>query len=184
MDFLLQMPVLLVWAALYGVTMKVADLLNEHGLKLFRGAAILFGILWGLFGAVLIASNDIIANITLAMVVAFIVRMRIDYLNHAIATIIVIISFLQFATFDPIPFYIFLANFIIFGSVKDYVDDVLKRKDWITKITESGWYYVIPTLIYSMVTGEWPVFFVFTSYNLFYNIVKYLGGNRKGINGF
>ncbi len=52
---LFSLLLVLIFASLYGVTMKVADLLNEHGLKLFRGSAILFGILWGFFGALLVA---------------------------------------------------------------------------------------------------------------------------------
>ena len=49
---LFSLPIILIFAALYGITMKIADLLDEHGLKWFKGSAIIFGILWGLFGSV------------------------------------------------------------------------------------------------------------------------------------
>ena len=35
-----------IYAILFGITMKIADLLDEHGLKSFKGADILFGFLW------------------------------------------------------------------------------------------------------------------------------------------
>ena len=176
---LFSLPIILIFAALYGITMKIADLLDEHGLKWFKGSAIIFGILWGLFGSLLVVSNVHVANVLLAMVLAFIFRMRIDYRNHAIATVIIITSFLLYSTFKPLTFFIFLINFIIFGSLKDVMDDYFKRKDWLQKFTETGWYYVIPTLIFAYFTSLWIVFYVFTTYIVFYDIVKYVGENKS-----
>ena len=102
-----SLPIILFCAVLYGITMKLADLLNEHNLKWFKGSALIFGILWGAFGALLIFSNNAIANIILAMNIAFIVRNRLDYLNHQAAATIIIISFLFFAKFEPIIFLAF-----------------------------------------------------------------------------
>ncbi len=75
-------PMILLYALLFAITMKVADLFDEHGLKWFKGSTILFGFLWGGFGALLVLSNNTIANIMLAMSLAFLVRNRLDYLNH------------------------------------------------------------------------------------------------------
>ena len=176
---LFSLSIILIFAALYGITMKIADLLDEHGLKWFKGSTTIFGILWGLFGALLVASNVQVANVLLAMILAFIFRMRIDYKNHAIATVIIIASFLVYSSFEPLTFFIFLANFIIFGSLKDVMDDYFKRSDWLQKFTESGWYYVIPTLIFAYFTSAWIVFYVFTTYIVFYDIVKYVGENKS-----
>ncbi len=170
---------ILIFAALYGITMKIADLLDEHGLKWFKGSATIFGILWGLFGALLVASNIQVANVLLAMILAFIFRMRIDYRNHAIATIIIIASFLLYSTFEPLTFFIFLANFVIFGSLKDVMDDVYKRRDWLQKLTESGWYYVVPAFVYAILTNQWIVFYTFTTYIIFYDLVKYIEENNR-----
>lgn len=176
---LFTIPMIIIYAILYGITMKIADLFNEHGMKFwFKGSAILFGILWGLFGSLLIFSNIYVANVLLAMILAFIFRMRIDYRNHAIATVIIIITFIAKSVFEPLTFFIFLANFVIFGSIKDYLDDILKKKNFLQKISETGWYYVIPTLIYAIFTGQWIVFYVFTVYIVFYDIVKYIGEKK------
>jgi len=167
---------IILYAISYGVTMKIADLFDEHGLKeWFKGSRILFGFLWGIFGALLVISNVYVANVILAMILAFIVRMRVDYLNHAIATLIIIISFLFYSSFEPSTFFIFLVVFIVFGSIRDYLDDKLKSKSVLQKISESGWYYVIPTLIYVVLTSRWIVFYVFTIYIVSYDIIKYIG---------
>lgn len=168
---------ILIYATLYGITMKIADLLDEHGLKWFKGSDILFGFLWGIFGILLIIGNDIIANIVLAMNLAFIIRNRLDYLNHQIGSSIIIISFLLFAKFNFNLFLIFYLIFLIFGSLKDYIDDILvrknkKKKDLFYHLNESMLYYPIPTFIYSLITKEWIVFYAFLLYTIAYNLTK------------
>ena len=172
---LFSTPLILIYAALFGVTMKIADLFDEHGMKeWFWGDRIAFGFLWGLFGALLVWSRPDVANVTLAMVLAFVVRMRIDYRNHAIATATIVIAFLYHGTFDPVLFFLFFAVFVVFGGLRDYLGDVRKKKDWIYKINEPAWYYVAPTFAYGAVSGNWVIFFTFTTYIVFYNAVKYL----------
>jgi len=173
---------ILICAALFGITMKIADLLNEHGLKLFKGSAILFGILWGLFGALLALSNNTIAVLMLAMNIAFIIRNRLDYLNHQIAASIIIIGFLFTSVFDPILFIAFFIIFLAFGSLKDFVDDKLKKKNGaLFKLNESMLYYPIPTFLYSLFYGNWIVFGAFTAFTISYDLTKYFAA-KKGYN--
>ncbi len=170
-----SIQLLIFFAVAYGITMKVADLLNEHGLKWFKGSPIIFGFLWGIFGALLVTGNNTIANIMLAMNVAFVVRNRLDFLNHQIAASIVIITFLFTGTFSPITFLIFYAIFLVFGSLKDYVDDVLKKKGTLALLNEAMLYYPIPTFIYCWLYGNWIVFWVFLLYTIAYDATKYIG---------
>ena len=93
-ETLFSVPMLLVYSVLFGLTMKIADLLDEHGLKLFKGSALLFGILWGGFGAMMILGNNILANFFLALLIHWILRYRIDHLNHGVAASIMLIVFL------------------------------------------------------------------------------------------
>jgi len=169
-----SLPVILLCSILYGITMKIADLLDEHGLKYFKGSDLLFGIFWGIFGALLVLSNDIIANIILAMNIAFLIRRRIDYLNHAIAISIIIITFLFYSLINVTVFLVFYLIFLIFGGLKDYADDFLKkRKGLFFTLNESMLYYPIPTFVYSLIYGNWIVFFVFLFYTVFYDLTKY-----------
>ena len=172
-------PMIILYSLLFGITMKVADLLDEHGLKWFKGSPILFGFLWGGFGALMTISNNTIANLMIAMSIAFIVRNRLDYLNHQIAASIIIISFLFSSTLEPITFIAFLALFIIFGGLRDYIGDKIidkkKRKKIIHKIYDDVmWYYPIPTLIYCIAFGNWIVFWSFLIYTIGYDGTKFI----------
>lgn len=167
---------IIIYSVAYGVTMKIADLLNEHGLKWFKSSAIVFGFLWSIFGTVLIISDNTIANIILAMNIAFITRNRLDYINHQIAASIIIITFLFTSIFSPVMFLVFYFVFLIFGSIKDYVDDILKKKDGMfTLLNEAMLYYPIPTFIYCMIYGNWIVFWTFLVYTISYDLTKYIG---------
>jgi hypothetical protein len=159
--------------------MKIADLLNEHGLKWFRGSAIIFGLLWGIFGTLLVLGDNTIANIVLAMNLAFIIRGRLDYLNHQIAASIIVITFLFGAAFNPALFLAFYAIFLIFGSLRDYVGDKLKVKTGILAIYDQiAWYYPIPTLIYCLLYGNWIVFWVFLISAIAYDATKFIYKKR------
>lgn len=67
------------FSILFALTMKIADLMDEHGPHWFRGDALLFGALCGLSGCVLTALHPICANVILAMVLGYAIRRKIDY---------------------------------------------------------------------------------------------------------
>ncbi|MFH1661803.1 MAG: hypothetical protein ABIA02_01785 [Candidatus Falkowbacteria bacterium] len=172
---LFSIPMIILYSILFAITMKLADLMDEHKLKWFKGDAILFGFLWGAFGALLVLSNNTIANIMLAMNLAFIIRNRLDYINHQIAASIIIISFLFSSIFNPTLFLVFYAIFLIFGSSKDYIDDILKKKKGaLIFLNEAMLYYPIPALIYCLLYGNWIVFWAFLVYTIAYDITKFI----------
>lgn len=168
-----SLPLILLYSALFGFTMKTADLFDEHEMRWFKGDALLFGLLWGLFGILLVLSRADVANVTLAMILSFLVRMRLDYRNHTIASTMIIIAFLWQSNLDITIFSIFFITFVLFGGLRDYLGDIRKKKDWLYKINEPAWYYVIPTAIYGMFSNNWVIFSVFTIYIIFYDLAKY-----------
>lgn len=171
---------IIIFAVLYGVFMKIADLLNEHGLKWFKGSAVLFGFLFGIFGALLVLGNNLIGNIMLAMVICMILRNRLDYLNHRIAASIIIIVFLFSSVLTPILFISFYATFLIFGALRDYIGEKIKKKSKLQTIYDSVmWYYPVPTLIYCLIYGNWIVFWAFLTFTIAYDLTKYVA-KRKG----
>ena len=168
-------------AIAFGLTMKIADLQNEHGLKLFEGASLLFGVLWGAFGAVLLLCGNDVANIILAMNVAFIIRNRLDYLNHQVAATMIIIAFLLTSQFNAAVFLSFFCVFLAFGLAKDHVKYVMKKKNgMLLALNDAMLYYPIPTLAYSTITGEWAAFAVFFCYTVGYDVTKY-AAKKSGI---
>ncbi len=170
---LFSFPLILLYAAFFGFTMKVADLLDEHGMRWFKGDALLFGFLWGFSGILLVLSRNDIANVILAMILAFLVRMRLDYRNHAIASTLIIITFLWKSSFDMSLFLIYFFVFCVFGGLRDYTGDFRRKKDWVYRYNEHPWYYIIPPAIYGMITTNWMIFLALTIYILFYELTKY-----------
>lgn len=164
-----------IFSCLFAVTMKIADLLDEHGLKFFNGADILFGVLWGIFGALLCLSHTIIANVILAMMMGFVIRKRLDYINHIIAFIIITTIFFLFSDLVKPTYFSFLFAIIILGCIKD-----MKYKRHKTRFSDfiEGVYlyipviYAIPSLIYSILYDDWMVFTAFFTYDFTYNITR------------
>jgi len=175
-NIFLSLPMIIVYALLYGVTMKIADLLNEHGLKWFKGSGIVFGILWGLFGSLLVVSDVTVANVILAMVLVYILRGLVDYKNHALATVMIILSFLAFSNFQYGIFFIFFFVFLIAGYLKDVV---IPYRKFIKKTKICGWWYPVSGLIFALVTNNWIVFFVLTFFAVFYHIIEYSFENEQ-----
>jgi hypothetical protein len=130
----------------------------------------------------MVMSNNLIGNLMAAMCIAFIVRNRLDYLNHQIAASMIIISFIFTTTLEPVLFSIFLGIFIVFGAIRDYTGDKIKNKKLIHRIYDNFmWYYPIPTLIYCLIYGNWIVFFSFFIYTIGFHLTKSIF-KKKGYN--
>lgn len=170
-----MIPILIIFAFLYGVSMKIADLLNEHGLKWFKFSDIIFGLLWGTFGAIIIYYSDpITGSLVLAMNLAFLVRGRLDFINHQLATFIVIFTAIFVGQIEFSTLVLFTMIFWFFGWLKDQMDVKLKRfaNHWLGRANESMLYYPIPTLILGIISSHFTPFIIFTMYTVAYNATK------------
>lgn len=180
----------ILYAAFFGATMKIADLFNEHGVKKwFTGCDIVFGIVWGMFGALIILSNEILASMYLALVFAFIIRARGDYVNHGLAYVIMIITyFIRYQFVNWQLFLIFFIPFSIFGLISDQYRAKKLPKNKLLRILRilsdfRAHYYWYP-FIYSLITGIWFVFFVMAINMLFYEIIRQWDFKRRNLNIF
>ena len=174
--------IIIVLSILFAVSMKISDLLNEHGLKWFKGDSILFGIICGIIGSLLIMCNIVIANIVLAMVISFVIRRRIDYINHAIAFFMITSAFILFSKIYSIIYFSFLASTLILGVIKDlkYVKNKSKILKTISKIfLVIPIIYTIPSLAYSILSQDWMIFIAFFLFDLSYNITRIIGEKQE-----
>ena len=176
-NYNLSLLILISISLFFGASMKLADVFDEHGVKeYFYGAKILSGFVWGYLGALLIWYDLYVGSAILAMILAYIVRMRIDYRNHAIGATLVILAFLLFRNLDIISFFFFFGFFLIFGFMKDYFQYYSKKKkDLLNKniiYNTIIWFYPISSFIYSLIYSRWSVFISLVSFNLAYALVK------------
>lgn len=160
---------LILFSVLFGISMKIADLLDEHSLDLFPRADIVFGILTGVFGSLMIMDNDIIANVIFAIYLGFLLRNKLDFLNHRIGAAICFIVYATYATFLPGVFYI---CFLVINLGIDNLYDYLKSKKYQHYyLTELG--LPIISLAYSLYTHDISYFSAFLAYTLGYNGTKF-----------
>lgn len=168
-----ELYVILLYSALYAFTMKLADLLNEHGLRLFKGDALIFGALWGMFGALLVSINLPLANIILAMNLAFLLRGSLDYINHRIAATIIIVTFLFTSVIDPRLFTISLIVFTLAGFLEDKSHIISKKSHALGLVSDCMFYYLLLGLWYALTYENLIVFFSLTLFTIVYCITKY-----------
>lgn len=153
--------------------MKLADLLDEHGLHLFKGDALIFGILWGMFGALLVSINLPLANILLAMNLAFLLRGSLDYINHRVAATIIFITFALTSSIDIRLFAISLAVFTLAGILEDKSQIISKKNRSTGMIFDVMLYYPLLGVWYGITSQDWTVFFSMTIFTSVYIITKY-----------
>lgn len=167
------------YSALFGITIKVADLMDEHGLRWFKGDRIIFGFLWGTFGSLLMLNTDsVIAGAFLAMILACLIRNRLDYLNHQIGASLMFITGFGLVLVNFKTFLIFFLLFITFGSIKDYTDDVLHIKKGVVRVFELMPYYPLISFVYCLKYGNWLLFWTLTTFTILYNVTKTIGKSK------
>ncbi|PIN76224.1 hypothetical protein COV18_00290 [Candidatus Woesearchaeota archaeon CG10_big_fil_rev_8_21_14_0_10_37_12] len=179
-EYFTSFPAILLYSILFGVTMKLADCFNEHGFKWFKGDAILFGVLFGLFGGLLIYSNQFLTNLYLALLLVNVLRFRIDYFNHGIAGTIMFLSFLLVMNnFVWTHFLYFFLTFAIFGLMLNVILPKIKSEGFIKKIFELRFFYFLFTLLFSIYTQEWLVFISMTLFQTSYDLTVYFSKKSK-----
>lgn len=177
-EIVFSIPMLLLYSVLFGITVKIADLLDEHGLKLFKGSALLFGVLWGGFGALLILGNNLLANFFLALLIHWIIRYRIDYLNHGTAASIMLLVFLYNLPIFAIDWLLFLVIFITY-SIHGLLNDAADRKEIrgpLAKYVElNSHYFTIPIILTIINPMYWIVLAGSVLHMVSYETTKHFG---------
>ena len=176
-EYLSSLPLLLINSALFGLFTKLADLTDEHGLKWFKGDALLFGILWGIFGALVVMGSPLLGAFYVAILLHWILRGKIDFLNHQIATIIILMAFIFSLQSYTINWYLFISIFIaysLFGFMRDY------------KIIKSSWFtnwniysYITIGIFIFLDKISWLIFYSYILNTIFYQLAKIFQKNGK-----
>ena len=160
-------------AIFHGISMKIADLLDEHGMTSFKGSAIYYGILWGGFASLWAIIDVHLANAMLATILAFLVRRRLDYINHAIAGAMVVITFFVNSTFLSSEFTFLFIGLTVLGMIKDHIGDIHKTSGFLFRLSEFASYSIVTSLAYSLVFNNWIVFFAITLSTTSYGLIKF-----------
>tara|TARA_B100000683_G_scaffold268066_1_gene302694 strand:- start:229 stop:783 length:555 start_codon:yes stop_codon:yes gene_type:complete len=172
---LFSIPMLLIYSALFGMNMKMADCFNEHGFKWFRGDSILFGMIFGLFGGLVIASRPELTNLYLSLLLVNVLRFRVDRLNHGIAANIMFFGFLlSINNFMWQYFLYFFITFAIFGLIMDVISPKVTLNKFWKYLLEIRIFYFVFTFLFSIYTNIWLVFISMAIFQLSYNLTSKL----------
>lgn len=165
---------LIFYSILLGISMKWADLLNEHGIKSFHEVKIYMGIIWGLTMLIICGYSDAIFLAWLGIMASYVIRGCIDYLNHVIAAII----FFVFAIIAIcIKEYSYILTFVFF-MVSILLDMFLKLKQYNALFAficfSIPLYCLTPFVFYynSLYGCDFDFFASFTSFALSYNTIR------------
>lgn len=152
-------------AFLFWFFQKIADWHDEHWLNWFKWAWIFFWIIWWIIWFFLVLSNNLIMITHLAIVLYWIYKLKIDYVNHAIS--IIIILFWVFLSWYEISnyYYVFvlLVSYIIFDFIKLKLKNKFKYLDLFFKNRLQ--FFLIP-IIFSIYV--WNILWVVIIFNLFW----------------
>lgn len=178
-EFLQSYTTLILSSIFFGIFAKIADLLDEHQMRLFRGAPILFGVLSGLFGFLIILSHQSTAsNFYLALLIHWILRYRIDHLNHGIAASMMFISLvIQVNTYhiDWILFLVIFLGYSFHGLLNDAADQG-KINGICAQYFQSNTHYVTIPLLLTIINAQyWIVLTMSLLHVLFYEATKKVG---------
>jgi hypothetical protein len=145
-------------AFLYGVTNKLADMMNEHGLRWFRGAATGMGFVWGGFGVVLTLYSPEFATLYLGLTLSWFLSLKLDYPNHAIAGVATVLAAVWMAAQDGLDVLAAGAVMVAY-RVTGLVQAVLRgRAGWLDRLLRVRLrLYLIP-LGYAVYVGHWLPF--------------------------
>ncbi|MBI2579276.1 MAG: hypothetical protein HYW27_00055 [Candidatus Aenigmarchaeota archaeon] len=172
-EVLFSVPMILVYSGLFGIFAKIADLLDEHGLKWFRGSAVLFGVLWGIFFALLIISDNLVASFWIAILIHWILRRKIDYLNHGIAVSIILLVFIWNIPNFVIDWLVLLSVFVVYVAVGLLREFELVKQNWFVEYNSHGFVLLIALMIFNF--QYWIILASFFVNTLFYQSTKHIG---------
>lgn len=110
-----------------GVISKTSDLFNDDGLRWFRGASPLSGVLWGISGSLLVLVNQYVAALWLATVMYWFLRQKLDHFNHAFAGVCISATGFYAAVHGRVDFVAF-ALLLAWLAVSGYLNTWLKDR--------------------------------------------------------
>jgi len=176
-----------------GIIMKGADLCNEHKCHYFIGDKYVLGTLWGIIGIILINNNCFLSTAIIALLLSYILRAKIDYINHGIGSTLILIYFLFNLHEKPECFYynrfIYLfAAFSITGLFHDIFPKLIEKfvkitnlasslidNNTMTEIIHSLLNYILIPLTFSFFWNEPSLVVCFSLFAIGYEVSRALG---------
>ncbi len=92
MDFLSLPIVIIVNAFLTGLFTKLADIANDDGFKVGKFLNVFLGVLWGIFGSLVVLGSGNIGAFYFGILLSWIHRYKLDNYSHGIGGSIILVA--------------------------------------------------------------------------------------------
>lgn len=170
MDFLTFPAVVVFNAFLTGIFTKLADIANDDGFKVGKGVNIFFGVLWGLFGALVVLGNSDVAAFYFGILLSWIHRYKLDNYSHGIGGSLVLAAIFYVHPVTLLQLLIIIGTcflFTFFGLLSRYK---VIAKNWF--MNYNGYSFVFLALLSLFHPAVWIVVFASLANVIGYHGVK------------
>lgn len=192
---MLNLILLLIISFFTGVFTKLVDLIEDHGLKLFKFDKYFFALIYGLLIGYVISSYNVIAPLWVGTIFALILAKKIDTKAHVIGLISALIFVIIFGLgkINILFLIIFLIAAFLDEILSDFADKSLKKKSILKKIIfkllknkikinkkikkmlELRPLLEITALIISIIIWNFYIFLSILFYDIGYNLTNKIG---------
>lgn len=114
MEFLALPIIVILNAFLTGLFTKLADIANDDGFKISRASNIILGILWGVFGSLVVLGNSEVAAFYFGILLSWIHRYKLDNYSHGIGGSIILATIFYIHPANTLQIIITIGTFILF----------------------------------------------------------------------
>lgn len=114
MSFLAIPVVVIVNAFLTGVFTKLADIANDDDFKISRGMNLFLGVLWGVFGVLVVLGNSDLAAFYFGILLSWIQRQKLDNYSHGIGGSLILAAIFYVHPVSMVQVIIIAVTFILF----------------------------------------------------------------------
>lgn len=170
MSFLSLPIIIIINAFLTGIFTKLSDVVNDDGLKVSQTVNIFLGILWGVFGSLVVLGNPFVAAFYFGILLSWIHRYKLDNYSHGIGGSLILAAIFYVHPHSLIQIIIIIGTsllFTIFGLLSRY--NIVKKNIFINYNV----YSFIFLILLSIYHGEvWLVVFASFANVIGYHLIK------------
>ena len=171
-----------------GISVKIVDLIEDEGLRLFKFDKYLFAIVYGILIGFVISNYDLVASLWIGTIFAMILAKKIDSKTHIIGLIFVVVYlfFFSIGNINLILLIIFLIIAFIDEIINDLVDNKpilknpflqfkkIKMNEKLKKVLSLRPLLEISALIVSIIINNYSLFYAILFFDMGYQLSNVL----------
>ncbi len=178
-----EIIILLIVSLFTGISVKLVDLIEDDGYKLFKFDSIIFSIIYGILIGNVIVNYPIVAPLWIATILAMFFAEKIDRLSHVAGVIITALYVIIFKIqkINLVLLVVFFFAAYLDERVNDFIGLNKKKvkNKMFRKILEVRPLLEITALIASIILGNYSLFFALLCFDIGYQVTEMMIAKNK-----